>query len=107
MQYVAHLKGVCIVDETRYFISVWTLTRKADGHPNLYLHAGHMRDDDTVDWEKPYWHPVSEEEATRYASEYPPTIREQRRWGRPNETLLAIWPGDDWEEDCEEEDCED
>jgi len=101
------------MDETRYFISVWTLTRNADGRPNLYLHAGHKRDDDTVDWEKPYWHPVSEEAATLYASKHPPSRRDLRRWNRPNETLLAVWQGDDWEEedcecdDCEEEDCED
>jgi hypothetical protein len=87
------------MDVTRHFISVWTLTRKADGRPNLYLHAGRIRDDGTIEWEKPYWHPVSEEAASHYTSMYPPTRRDVRRWGRPDETLVATWEGDDWEEE--------
>lgn len=86
---------------------MWTLTRGADGSPNLYLHAGHVKDDGGVEWENPYWHPVTEEVATHYASTHPPRHLDVRLWGRPDETLVAVWEGDDWEEDDPSDEYED
>jgi hypothetical protein len=91
------------VSPARRVISVWTLTRTPDGRPNLYLHAGEVKGYGTVEWENPYWHPVEERMASEYASKHPPRTRDLWLWGRPDETLLAVWDGDD----CEEEDCED
>jgi hypothetical protein len=96
------------VSPIRRFISVWTLTRRPDGSPNLYLHAGEVKGYGTVEWENPYWHPVKDHMVSEHVSKHPPKTRDLWLWGRPDETLLAVWDGDDWEEeDGEEEDCED
>jgi hypothetical protein len=96
------------VSPTRRFISFWNLTRTLDGSPNLYLHAGEVKGYGTVEWENSHWHPVEEGMASDYALKHPPRTRDLWLWGRPDETLLAVWDGDDWEEvDGEEENCED
>jgi hypothetical protein len=96
------------VSRTRRFISDWTLTRTPDGLPNLYLHTGEVKGFGTVEWENVYWHPVKDHTVNEYVSKHPPGTRDLWLWGRPDETLVAVWDGADWEEeDGEDEECGD
>jgi hypothetical protein len=87
------------VSPARRFISVWTLTRSSDGRPNAYLHAGEVKGYGIVEWESPYWHRVEERKASEYALKHPPKARDLWLWGRPDETLVGVWDGEDWEEE--------